>query len=325
MSTETPSPSGERVVQVAAAVVLKPDGRFLLAQRPRGKVYEGYWEFPGGKIERGESARAALDRELREELGIEVTRAYPWITRRYRYEHATVDLHFFRVTAFRGEPHARENQALAWQSIEAINVEPILPANGPILAGLALPPVYAITDATERGMGDFMAALRSALTSGLSLIQIREPQFDARQLRRFAREVVDLAHRARARVLVNAELDLAVETGADGVHLKASQLDALQARPDLALVGASCHDERELDRAWRLGVDFVVLGPVAPTASHPGAQVLGWPRLAALVRGYPLPVYALGGMRREDLERAWDAGAHGISMQRGAWPVGPRR
>ena len=101
-----------RPVEVAAAVILRPDGRFLLAQRPAGKVYAGYWEFPGGKVEPGEPARAALKRELHEELGIEVTRAYPWITREYVYPHAHVRLNFFRVLGWEGEPHSREGQAL---------------------------------------------------------------------------------------------------------------------------------------------------------------------------------------------------------------------
>ncbi|MBA2484433.1 MAG: NUDIX domain-containing protein, partial [Nitrosomonas sp.] len=79
---------------------MRPDGSFLLARRPEGKPYPGYWEFPGGKIETGESPLAALERELQEELGIHITLAYPWITRVFTYTHATVRLHFFRVTTW---------------------------------------------------------------------------------------------------------------------------------------------------------------------------------------------------------------------------------
>jgi 8-oxo-dGTP diphosphatase len=91
-------------LDVAAAVIQRPDGAFLLARRPAGKVYAGYWEFPGGKIEAGEPAAEALARELREELGIEPRTAYPWLTREYVYPHAAVRLHFFRVTACHGDP-----------------------------------------------------------------------------------------------------------------------------------------------------------------------------------------------------------------------------
>ena len=99
-------------VEVAAAVIQRADGAFLLARRPAGKVYAGYWEFPGGKLEAGEAPERALARELHEELGIDACTAYPWVTRVFAYPHATVRLNFFRVTAWKGEPHPREDQAI---------------------------------------------------------------------------------------------------------------------------------------------------------------------------------------------------------------------
>ena len=103
------------------------------------------------------------------------------------------------------------------------------------------------------------------------------------------------------------------------MHLTSSLLLSTASRPDFELVGASCHDEFELQRAEKLGADFAVLGPVQATPSHPGVPVLGWEKFAALIRDCPLPVFALGGMMEGDLPRAWRAGAHGISMLRGAW------
>jgi 8-oxo-dGTP diphosphatase len=139
------------MVEVAAAVLQRADGAFLLAQRPAGKVYAGYWEFPGGKVEPGEPAHEALARELREELGIDVERAYPWLTREHVYPHGHVRLNFFRVVSWRNEPHSREDQAIAWQRLGTRMASPMLPANAPVLASLALPFEYAITDAG--GMG----------------------------------------------------------------------------------------------------------------------------------------------------------------------------
>jgi len=94
-------------------VLERPDGAFLLAQRPAGKVYSGYWEFPGGKIEPGEPAAQALARELHEELGVDIGEPYPWITRVFTYPHGTVRLQFYRVHEWSGEPHPREEQAIA--------------------------------------------------------------------------------------------------------------------------------------------------------------------------------------------------------------------
>lgn len=111
MKAEGPADAAaSRRLEVVAAVLTHADGRFLLGQRPAGKVYAGYWEFPGGKIEPGEAPAAALARELHEELGIEVTRAHPWLIRDYDYAHAAVRLRFFRVLEWSGRLHGRENQ-----------------------------------------------------------------------------------------------------------------------------------------------------------------------------------------------------------------------
>jgi len=300
------------VVEVAAAVIQRADGAFLLARRPAGKVYAGYWEFPGGKVEPGEAAERALARELHEEIGIDACTAYPWITRVYAYPHATVRLNFFRVTAWKGDPHPREEQAIAWQRFGAPLVEPMLPANAPVLAALALPHEYAITDAESRGREPMLAKIRERLGAGLKLIQVRDKELPRRE--EFARSVLRLAHRHGARVLLNGGPAIG-----DGVHYTAAQLMSLRERPRGILGAASCHDAAELERAMALELDFAVLGPVRPTASHPSARVLGWDGFARLARGASIPVYAIGGVQRADLETAWRAGAHGLAMISGAW------
>ncbi|PZP55557.1 MAG: Nudix family hydrolase [Azospira oryzae] len=318
-----PAPSSlvapERVQEVAVAVILRSDGRFLLGRRPAGKVYAGYWEFPGGKVEPGESAVEALQRELHEELELTLERAYPWITRTFVYPHATVRLRFFRVVGWHGALQDHEHEALTWQQPGAPVVEPMLPANGPVLKSLELPDEYAITFAEGLGTGPFLARLAVALERGVRLIQLREKSMAPEQLRAFGREVLARAREAGAKVLVNGDAATAEAMGADGVHLSAAALMALPRRPAVAWCGASCHNEAELARAAELGVDFVALGPVLPTLSHPGAPPLGWRRFADLVRDYPLPVFALGGMRRSHLETAWQHGAHGVACMRAAW------
>ncbi len=308
-----------RRIEVAAAVVFHDDGRFLLAQRPAGKVYAGYWEFPGGKVEPGESVAAALARELHEELGIDVERAHPWITREYDYEHAAVRLRFFRVVRWRGEPHGRENQRLSWQTISQQTVAPLLPANGPILRALKLPGVYGISNVANLGEDEFMRRLERALQNGMRLLQLRERHLTSDSLLKLALRVVRLAHDYGARVVINGSSTVAGHSSADGIHLASAELMRVEARPAFDLVGASCHDAAELARAVAIGADFVVLGPVLPTPSHPGKPGIGWKNLAVLLENYPLPAYALGGLREADTESAWQAGAHGVSMLRGAW------
>lgn len=306
-------------VDVAVAVLVRADGRVLLAQRPVGKVYSGYWEFPGGKVESGESTRDALIREIIEELGVEITHADPWITQVFTYPHATVKLHFFRATNWAGEPHAKEHQNLTWQHPGRISVTPLLPANGPVLKGLLLPDEYAITSVASIGRDAFFQALDRRLSTGLQLIQIREPGLERDELAALAEQVIARAHDAGAIVLINSDIALAHMLGADGVHLNSRQLMNSANRPDVQWCGASCHSVEELRAAEALGLDFAVLGPVNKTASHPDANPLGWAAFSEMIGDVLLPVYALGGMTPAMTAEARSHGAHGIAMLSGAW------
>jgi 8-oxo-dGTP diphosphatase len=302
------------IVEVAAGVIQRPDGSFLLAQRPHGKVYAGYWEFPGGKADAGEPAEAALARELHEELGIDVETVYPWITRVFTYPHATVRLNFFRVTRWRGEPHPREDQAIAWQAPGHKMAAPMLPANAPVLASLALPWEYGITDATSYGTAVMLDKLERRLAQGLKLVQVREPGLSAEDRKLFCDQALARARRYGCKVMVKGP-----HPGADGIHFTAGELMGMNEKPKNAFVAASCHDRTELERAMQLELDFAVLGPVKETGSHPGRAAMGWKGFEKLARGASIPVYAIGGLTRDDLEEAWRAGAHGLAMIRGSW------
>ena len=337
-----------KIVEVAAAVLQRPDGTFLLAQRPPDKIWAGYWEFPGGKIESGETPYHALVRELREELGITVTTAYPWVTRVFTYPHATVRLNFFRVTAWSGELHPHEGQQFSWQRPQPMNpmpkgvlpyaptdawivgaygntpdhhisVSPLLPANAPILRALTLPTLYAISNVQELGEAEFMRRLESALHKGLRLVQLREKNYSRNALRALALKMLPMLRQHNARLLINADIELAKEIGADGVQITGVQLAELHERPDVDWCGASCHSAEELRRAEQLGCDFALLSPVLATLSHPGAPHLGWESFAAIAAGSSIPVYALGGLQLGDMETAWQRGAHGVALLRQAW------
>ena len=307
------------VVNVAVAVVQRSDGCVLLAERPPGKVSGGFWEFPGGKFEIAEDAGRALARELHEEVGIELDTAYPWMTYDHAYADKVVRLHVFRVLSWRGTPHGREGQRIVWEDPAAITVAPLLPANQRVMSAINLPPVYAVTHARKYGVSGFMSRLLAALESGVRLIQVREPWMTTEQVAQFARRVVVLAHRYRARVLVNGDVSAALRAGADGVHLRAEQLMRLRAQPETSFWAASCHGPEELAQAVRLHANFAVVSQVLPSASHPGRPGLGWDQFAALTRNCAVPVYALGGMRADLLEAARRHGANGVALQSAVW------
>lgn len=309
------------MIEVAAAVLIRPDGQFLLTSRPEGKPYAGYWEFPGGKIEKDESVLHALERELQEELGIQIKQASPWVTQVYAYQHATVRLHFHRIYEWQGEPTGCENQQLSWQFPDNVSVSPLLPANQPIIRSLSLPSVYAITQATELGESTMLQKIELAAQQGLKLLQIREKTMDREQLVRFVAEAMRRTLPYGVITLVNGDLQLVNESGAHGLHLTSNQLMKITTRPDVPWCAASCHNIEELHQAEQLGLDFVVLGPVLPTKSHPGAIELGWRKFSSMIRGYSLPVYALGGLIKMDLPFAMELGAQGIAMMRDSWEL----
>jgi 8-oxo-dGTP diphosphatase len=128
--------AARKVVEVAVGVLLRDGGEFLLTSRPVGKVYEGYWEFPGGKIEAGETVEQALRRELREELGVEIGAVTPWKTEMVDYPHALVHLHFCKVFEWTGALQMREFQSASWQTLP-VTVRPVLPGTIPVLEWLA--------------------------------------------------------------------------------------------------------------------------------------------------------------------------------------------
>lgn len=306
-------------VEAAVAVILRQDGYVLLGQRPEGKSWAGWWEFPGGKIEQGESAAEALKREVHEELGVEAEDFSPWITREFSYPERHVRLNFFVVRTWRGEPHGKERQNLSWQNPANVGVGPLLPANVPVMQALQFPALYAITNLAEMGEQKFFRALGHALERGLKFIQIREKHLLRDALKAFAEKVVAVAHPYGARVVLNGDGDLAKSCGADGVHLSSSALSALATRPEALLCGASCHNAEELTLASSLNLDYVLLGPVQATKTHPDATPIGWRGFGELAYAQPMPVYALGGLTAADLTNAWRHGAHGVAMMRGIW------
>ncbi|MGQ5525364.1 Nudix family hydrolase [Chitinimonas sp. PSY-7] len=308
-----------KITHVAAGILIKPDGQFLLGSRPEGKPYAGWWEFPGGKLEAGETALEALKRELNEEMGITVQAAHPWLVQKFSYPHATVRLNFFKVTDWLGEPQPHEGQAFAWQIPGALTVDPVLPANTPILRGLQLPALLAFSNVAELGADAWLTKLQTRLQAGLKWLVLREPQLDTLAYAELAQQVLDQTAAYNCKVLLHGAVNLARELGAAGVHLPSRQLLQATERPD-GWCGASVHNVTELAKAAELGLDYAVLGTIKPSQSHPDGQPIGWNGFSELVgQGWPFPVYGIGGLAEADIVHAQAAGAQGVAALRAPW------
>ena len=310
-------------IHVAVGVLRRPDGRVFAAERLPGRHLAGQWEFPGGKLEPGENARAALGRELREEVGVEVIDARPLIRFPCEYPDRRVRLEVFEVSEWRGRPHGREGQAIDWVEPGDLKRLDLVAGAVPIVAAIELPSLYLITP--EPTEPDFEATLRARIEAGARLVQLRAKTMPADALVPLARRAAALAERHGARVYLNAAPAAARAAGAHGAHLSSRALARLAERPaDRPAwpgfgLAASCHDAGELSLARSLGVDFVVLSPVGPTPGHPDARPIGWKGFARLVEPVDLPVFALGGLGPGDRAAAWAAGAQGIAAIRGLW------
>ncbi|MCC7135310.1 MAG: thiamine phosphate synthase, partial [Nitrosomonas sp.] len=202
------------------------------------------------------------------------------------------------------------------QHINNVTVSPLLPANQSILRALTLPSVYAISNAAEMGEAQSLKMIDFALESGVKLLQVREKNMSLERLVDFTTKILERAHHHQVKVLINENIEIVQMLGADGVHLTSSQLLKATTRPLVNWCGASCHNEEELNQAVILGVDFVTLSPLYPTRSHPAMPTLGWQKFSTLIRDYPLPTYALGGMSKIDLGAAQEQGAHGVAIMR---------
>ena len=309
-------------LHVAAAVIRGADGRVLIARRPEHKHQGGLWEFPGGKVEAGESVEAALQRELQEELGIRVGASRPLIQVRHDYPDQQVLLDVHEVSAFAGEPHGAEGQPLAWVAAAELTDYAFPEANRPIVAAARLPAQYLITpDALEPG--ELLRGVRQALADGIRLLQLRAPNMYSPEYRDLATDIQGLCA-GKAQLMLKGPLEWLGDFPAAGWHLTAEQLRKYAPNgrpfPRERWLAASCHNAEELALAMQMGVDFVTLSPLQPTATHPEARPLGWETAMELIRGFDRPVYLLGGVGPAEQARAWQAGAQGVAGIRAFWP-----
>mgnify|MGYP001170120993 FL=1 len=312
-------------LRVAAGLLFDSGDRVLLAQRPHGREDAGLWEFPGGKLEAGETAYQALRRELSEELDIDIRGGEPLIRVPQRQSRRLLWLEAIEVREWRGEPRGLEGQALRWVRPEDIDPAALPAADRPILACLRQPALYWISPEAVAQPAAFEAWFAAAHAAGAQRLQLRVPALGAEARAELARRAAERARALGIELLLNArcdeDLELAAALGC-GVQLSRTLLMRLAGRPPLPRVGASCHDPVSLRRAESLGCDFALLSPVLPTRSHPGAPALGWPGFSALRAFTALPVYALGGVGPADLAAARMAGAQGVAGIRGFFAGG---
>jgi 8-oxo-dGTP diphosphatase len=309
-------------IHVAVGIIFNPDkDKVLITKRTVKQHLAGYWEFPGGKVEKNEDVVSALSRELYEELGIFVNSAKKFTTISYDYPDKKVLLDVWKIEDWHGEPSSRENQELNWIKIDNLKFYAFPEANKHIIQSLSLSRIYAISPESEKDYSHLLSVAEECFVSGIKLFQLR---FKSRTNNNYAdlvKKLGDLAKKNNAKLILNGtHLDVK-RYNIDGIHLKSKELMNYENRPISGdyILGASCHNEKELIRAEKLNANYVFISPVLATTSHPEKNAIGWDRFFELSEKVELPVYALGGMTPADLNVAKKYNAYGVAMIGAIW------
>jgi len=301
-------------IQVVAGIIQDRQGHILLAKRQAHQHQGSLWEFPGGKKEPQENAEQALKRELWEEIGIQIKTCYPAINISHHYLDKSIRLDVWWVSAWDGMPYGKEGQSLRWVNQQKLTDYAFPDANLAILQALNLPKQYLISPGQTDNLNTFLARLKIQLQHGLKLYQLRLA--NSLNYPHYLPAVFQLCQQYNCQLLLNSGAipQLSHIPPQIGIHYRAADLNLLSKRPvNIKLCAASCHNPQEIQQAQRLKIDFISLSPVKTTPSHPHTRPIGWQQFWQDSLLANCPVYALGGISKNDLNCARAHGAQGIA------------
>jgi len=309
----------QKIVHVAVGVIRRND-QILIAKRADDAHQGGLWEFPGGKVEEGETIQQALVRELQEELNITPLKFEPLIEIRHDYGDKQVFLDTWVVSDFSGKEEGREGQPLEWVDVHRLHEFQFPEANKKIVAAIKLPQEVLVTGQWHDDK-EFSLRLTKALQKGLKGVIFRAHDLPLRDYQKTFQEAHAICKEFGALLIANTAPNNFPLLECSGLHLTSRILHDLKERPTDGniLVGASCHCENDIHKANELNLDYVLLGSVFPTPSHPGIEPLGIEKFKSLTRLSSPLVYAIGGITSSHLQQIKSAGGHGVSGISAYW------
>jgi len=308
------------VIHVVAALIRDQKDQILIAQRPADKHQGSKWEFPGGKVEKNETVFQALQRELKEELGIQINAAQPLIKICHDYPDQSIILDVWTVRDFDGIAYGKEGQPIQWVTLDQLDQYEFPEANVPIIMAARLPDVCLITP-EPRHEPHFLAKLEQALQAGVGLVQFRAKESSNADYMDLARRSIALVHRYPCKILLNSPPLWLKE--ADGMHLSSQILNNTPFRPSMEkhkLLTVACHNQDELGKAAYIQADAVFISAIQKTATHSMVKAIGWSGFQQLTQGLNIPAYALGGLGLKHIKTAKAYGGQGIAAISAVWP-----
>ena len=312
------------IVHVAVAVIQDSHGQYLIAKRPQESHQGGLWEFPGGKVENNETVLDALKRELFEEIGITLIQATPLIKIHHDYSNKSVLLDVWRIDGFSGTVFGKEGQETCWINENEFSLYDFPAANSPIIKAILLPDKYMITGEFTNEE-ELLLRIHAGLNKGIKLIQFRAHHLSEENYFHYAKKIHELCEIKNTTLLLNTSIKNYKKYKANkyshGLHLTSKEIAFFSSRllDDKLLISASVHNQAELLMAESKNIDFIVLSPVNKTLSHPDATPLGWENFEKLTERSRTPIYALGGMKKEDIEISKVNGGQGIAAIGAFW------
>lgn len=310
----------QTIVQVAVGVIKNKKAEILISKRADNVHQAGLWEFPGGKIEPGESAEQALSRELKEEVGIDCLSMLPFSTIEFDYGDKQVCLHVYIIEKFNGQATGREGQLISWVEIEALSEFPFPAANKSIIIQLQLPELIQITGGFH-SLGDLLAKAKSCIKSGVKMIHFRAHHLADEIYQNYAEELLTLCKHKNVRLILNRDTQMIEKVQADGLHLTSHEMFNYRQRPcgREKYFSVSCHDQEQLEQAKALDVDYCFLSPVKQAISHNAGEPIGFDMFSRLCHEFDMKVYALGGMCSADIKKVGRLGGAGVAVISENW------
>ena len=313
--------SRQEYTHVVIGIIQNNHFEVLVSRRKANTHLQGLLEFPGGKVEHRELPVDALKRELIEELGVQVLQTAPLIQIPYHYSDRSVLLDVFCIQEYTGEILANEGQELFWQSIESLSEADFPAANFGIIQALKLPKIFPVTPDYSYEK-NFLRRFEEVISrSNSQVIQLRSHALSNSEYIELAKKCARLCRQYEVKLILNRDFACIESLDYSGIHLTSSHLLELNERPlgPDYIVGASCHNAIEVEKANALKLDYIFIGPVLEKFQYDNAKVLAWHGFAKLTSMSFIPVYAIGGVKQEELDVCYQSGGQGIAAIRAFW------
>jgi 8-oxo-dGTP diphosphatase len=301
-------------IEVVVGIIHNSNNEVFIAKRQKNQFMSDYWELPGGKVEPGEDHVNAIKRELFEETGITVKNCKLVQKIQHIYPEKTINLSVYSIDDYLGGPVGLEGQEITWSSADKLKNFKLLPTMWRIIHKFSLPKFYWITPDNHQSDKVFNEC-KKRLSNGIKFIQLRsKTSLDTTYIEKIHR----LCRENQAKLILNTPNKTFNET-CDGWHLSSLELMSLKERPVIEekLIGASTHGIDEALHAENISADYISLSPIEKTLTHPNSIPLGWKDASDIIKKCNLPVFLLGGMNKELVEKALSIGAQGVAGIRG--------